>query len=323
MGALHSQFRWVPWLVSILGMFFLAAPASAQVSSLGLPGLTSLQGFSRGYSAGCFDKPFPAVGAPVFYVGWMNDRGGMTYETSGTLDGLDPFILSHRYPLRGMWLGLAETVTLRDRVDATFSAWVLVPSNTRTSELEGPDTGVLLPFEWERTSPNWYFLDGLLAYRFAGGLTGLAGFRYEYLTTHYRKLNPPVSDDSADVKINHYIPLFGVQWRYADSGTTLLFRSVGFPVVFGSFRLTELFALDPFDLKGNYHSGYFMEVFSEYSRRCGSLDVGIFGRWNLLHGRANSNAGFPETGSSTFGLGLQRTSWTFGGSFSLAFNLPL
>jgi hypothetical protein len=302
------------WGLSFLFVVAWLTPVTAQgLFGAGLPGLSSVEGFlSR--PSGCGEKMRPGLAAPVFYVGWMEDRNGTGYELSS-----DDGRLSHQYPLRGVWLGLGETIALSDSLGAVLSAWVLVQgNNTHTSELDGNT-----PYEWERTPSNWYFLDGLLSYKCAGGFTGLAGFRYEYYTSHFRKLNPPVSPDSGDVKINNYIPLLGVQWDYVGTETNLLFRTVGFPALFGNFDLVELFGLAPFEAKGNYNNGYFLEVFSEYSRKFGGMNVGVFGRWNLAHTTSNANAGDVGTPRTGFSLGLQRTTWTLGGSFSLAFNSPL
>jgi len=288
---------------------------------MGFPGLPSLGGFAGG-PAGCGEKAGPSVAAPTLYVGWMEDRRGANYQLSGIFLGVDSFDLSHQYPLRGTWFGLSETIALGDNLGAVASGWVLVQANnTHTSELEGsPD--FLFPYEWERTPTKWYYIDALLSYRCTEGLTALAGFRYDYYTSHFRQLNVPVAD-TGDVIINNYIPLVGLQWSYLSANTNLVFRTVGFPVIFGNFKLIELFNGDPFEARGNFKNGYFVEAFTEYSRTLGSAGVGVFARWNLAHTESNTHGGFPDTGTSTFRLGLQRSSWTLGGSFNLAFNMPL
>jgi hypothetical protein len=321
MGAIRNWGRWLVGLLVIFGIFLLANSVNADVFS-------SFLSFPGGYfarSAGSSDTP--GKRPCVFYAGWMNEPRAVAYETGGTLPGPEEFSLSHRYPLSGVWIGVAKSVALRDNLDATFSAWALLPGNVHASELEGPVVEPGLPpffvsYEWKRTSPNWYFVDGLLAYHAAGALTGLAGFRYQYFTASYRKLNPPVSNDSGDVKIDDYVPLLGVQWNSSASNSNLVFRAVGFPMVFGYFRLIELFDGIPFEAKGNFNSGYFLEAFSEYSHRYGGLDVGVFARWNLLQSKSNTNAGFVDATSDSLVLGLRRTSWTLGGRLSLAFNMP-
>jgi len=77
-------------------------------------------------------------------------------------------------------------------------------------------------------------------------------------------------------------------------------------------------------MHGNWGNGYFLELFAEYSTRFGSSEIGIFGRWNGLEDRSTVNVDlFPPTPALDRDFSLTRYSWTFGASFSLAFNVPL
>lgn len=322
MGTILSRSRLSACLLPILFIITLVTSSSAQgLFGMGFPGMPSVGGFAAG-PAGYGEKADPGIAAPTLYVGWMEDRRGASYQLSGIFLGVDSFDLNHQYPLRGTWFGLSETVTFSERLRAIASGWLLAQANnTHTSELEGsPDD--LGSFEWERTPTKWYYVDGLLSYRCTEGLTALAGFRYDYYTSHFRQLNVPVPD-TGDVIINNYIPLIGLQWSYLSANTNLVFRTVGFPVIFGNYKLIELFNGDPFEARGNFKNGYFLEAFTEYSRTFGAAGVGVFARWNLAHTESNTRGEFPDTGTSTFRLGLQRSSWTLGGSFNLAFNMPL
>ncbi len=311
-------FSKTPALACILLLLFLLVsftPATAlEFSGASLPGLNSLRGCLGGTS-GCGKEACTGLGAPVFYTGWMGARNGISYELSS-----DTGRLAHQYPLQGVWVGAAETVALNDNLGAVLSGWILVQGNkTHTSEADGNT-----PYKWDRTPTNWYYLDGLLTCKGPGGITGLAGFRYEDHTSHFRKLEAVLLPDSADVKINHYIPLVGVQWNYDGADTNLVFRTVGFPGLYGNFNLVELFGLVPFEAKATYQRGYFLEIFSEYSRRLCGIEVGVFGKWNLAHATSHAQV-VDQPGSPAFSesLSLLRTTWTVGGSLHMEFSTPL
>jgi hypothetical protein len=102
---------------------------------------------------------------------------------------------------------------------------------------------------------------------------------------------------------------------------------VGFPWVPGNLRYGET-ANDVFGSRlqanGNYNRGYFLEIFSEYSKTCPGFGcVGIFARWNQLYCRSDVN---PDTqGPTTLRIvtvGPIRTSWTIGGRVALNFSMP-
>jgi hypothetical protein len=299
------------YVLSMLMVFCFIGPAAAQgIFGSSVTDVASLGGSFSG-SSGCGASPWARLGTPVFYVGWTGDRNGTTYELSN-----DGGSLSHRFPLRGIWVGIGETVALTDTVDALLSGWTLVQAtNVAMDEMDD-----LSPYQWKKTPTNWYFVDGLLAYKSCGAFAALAGFRYEYFTSNFRRLRPPVSDDTGDVKISSYIPLLGLQWHYCDTDTSILFRTVGFPVQFGRFTLMELFGGDPAQWNGDYKNGYFLEIFSEYSKKVSTMQIGVFGRWNLSHTTASPNL---NAGGGSSDLGFQRTTWTFGGNLSVAFNTPL
>jgi hypothetical protein len=292
---------------------------------VGLISPTSAQGFlGSAFSAmpspsrwltgasGCSDTSHVRLRAPVFYVGWTGDRTGTTYEVSDNFGSL-----RHRFTLRGVWLGLAETVSLNDSLDTIFSGWTLVQAKNVPMYEGGGET----PYQWEKTPTDWYFVDGLLAFKSCSGFAPLAGFRYEHFTSHFRQLRPAVAPDSGDVKINHYIPLVGAQWSYLGTDTNLMVRAVGFPIQFGHIDLSELFDVVPAKWNGTYKNGYFLEVFSEYALKLGNAHVGVFGRWNLSH--ATANVRLDEGGGISMDFAFQRTTWTVGGSLCLDFATPL
>jgi hypothetical protein len=163
----------------------------------------------------------------------------------------------------------------------------------------------------------------------------LVGLRYDYFTTGFTgplfdpaSPAPPAggtSTNEADVISQLVIPLVGVQAGYGGSSSKLMLRAAGFPIVFGSIKYNEtVLTANRLEATGNYESGYFLEVFAEYSRKLGGVDVAGFARYNLLQGNSDLNIDLlPAGGSQTFRLGFLRSSLTYGVSFALGFNTPL
>jgi hypothetical protein len=320
--------------VGILVLAFVPAVVSAQGF---LPGLPAFGGFLGGPYT-CGEKPFPRVGAPVLYVGWMEGPRGTSFgaDTDGLgLGGLRK--LTQRYDNRGVWFGLSDTVTLTDRLGFVASGWYLVPSNTVSQQVfnDGDGSYPLFGRSWN-TNSQWWFVDGLFAFGpCCGPASLLVGLRYDYFTTRFQDppfaniAAPPVVNgdlpDEADVTSQGWIPLIGVQVAYEGAASKLAVRAVGFPTTLGSAKYSEtILVTNRVEATGTYNGGSFLEVFAEYSRKFGGADVGVFGRWNNLQGRSDLSVDLlPAGGSQTFKLGLSRSSWTLGGSFSLSFNTPL
>ena len=82
MGSFHIRLRVLSFVLSLLILTAFVAPVGAQgLFGVGLPGLSSSGGFLGG-SYTCGEKPFPRVGAPVFYVGWMEGPRGTSFQRS-------------------------------------------------------------------------------------------------------------------------------------------------------------------------------------------------------------------------------------------------
>jgi hypothetical protein len=319
--------------VGILVLAFVPAVVSAQGLLPGLPAF----GVFLGGPYTCVEKPFPRVAAPVLYVGWMEGPKGTSFgvDTDGVgLGGITKIF--QRYPNRGVWFGLADTVALTDSMGFMASAWYLVPSNAVSQQTfnDGGTGFDLFGRSWN-TENQWWWVDGLFAFGpCCGPASLLVGLRYDFFTVRFKDppfdpvAPPPVidrADDEADLISYNVIPLIGVQASYGGSCSKLTMRAVGFPAVFGSVKYNEtVLIVNRAQATGNYTGGGFLEVFAEYSRKFSGADVGVFGRWNYLHGNSNLNFDLlPTGGSQTFKLGLTRTSWTLGGSFSLNFNTPI
>jgi hypothetical protein len=312
--------------VGILVLAFVPAVVSAQGFLPGLPGF----GGMFGGRASCGEPVAPGLGPLVFYVGWMPDNRNVGFGAGGApLGGI--YQLDQEYDSRGLWLGLQESVVLSDWLGVMATGWYLFPSNS--SSVEVYNNGVLGTRTWD-TSTQWWFVDGALL--IGGGCTGLSaivGLRFDYFNTQFTNSNPfntfglGLLGDGATVNSQGWIPLLGTQCAYASSTTNLTVRVVGFPTLLGNVKYTEtiggLGAAGSAQFSGTYNGGYFLEVFSEYSRMFGLGGIGVFARWNMTHGKSNSDLSLDGLGSNGFDLGVNRTSWTLGGSFNLSFNTPL
>lgn len=343
MESFRSRARCVLSALPVLIILVLAGSASAQgLFGMGLPGLPSFGGFS-GEPSIC--APTKSVGGPLaFYVGWGDDRKGTALSANLRRQNLGPFgddllSISNSYGIRGVWLGLAAQTNLMGRIGILADYWILIPTNQSSGETfsltDGPPGGKT----WS-TNTDWWFVDGALSYDTCGLGKLLAGFRYDRFATNFKDPGnfsgaAGSPSDTGDVTINCYIPFVGVQTDLGTSGgNQLMFRVIGFPWLGGdakfhdsigtSFVLTQ----DRIELAKGVGKGYFFEAFAEYGRAVfGSGRVAVFGRWNVLHGNAKRIdisdvfAGVPLVGGYQFAF--DRQSWTFGGSFSLAFTTPL
>lgn len=323
-------------LTFFLAVLFVIAgitSASAQGLMPALPGLPGLPGIPLLSQSGCGGKGGPAIGPAEFYVGWMEDRQGISFSVNNTgsvISGLVDFRRS--VPLRGLWVGLSESVKLSDKLAIMASGWYLCTSVTYSGQTyteSSPNLG-LTTFRrsWDEQN-SWWFVDGLVCFGSPTGLNLLVGGRYDEFTTHFK--NPydvsgvaTNSTDTADVTSYAAIPLIGTQWAYATPDTSLVFRAVGMPVLLGWVKYNETFgAATRAEARGNFENGYFLEFFSEYAKRFGAGQLGVFGRYNLTGGKAMTNFQVSPGGSARYEIDVNRSSWTLGGVATFAFNTPL
>lgn len=319
----------------------LVTSASAQgMFGVGFPALPSFGSSLRGTGSYC-ETPCPPAGPPVFYVGWMEDRNGTCFDASTDGTGiLGINRLSHCYPNRGVWVGFAGSARISDNVTFLAAGWYLIPTNADSREHYNDGIFGQFPViaqSW-RTDTQWWWVDGIFGVGpKCGPASLLLGLRYDVYTVRFK--DPPFDriaevddliDDEADILSRAIIPLIGVQSSYESANSRLLARVIGFPSLFGWVKYNETaLVTSRLEGSGNYNGRGFLEVFAEYSRKWGGADIGLFGRWNMVQGYGNLNldvlGGFDGllTGGQKFALSITRTSWTLGGSFSFAFNMPL
>ncbi len=279
--------------------------------------------FGRGsQSCGPVCDPAAPVAGTAFYVGWMEDHNGTRINITAdnpanTLLGANE--INHRYPLKGLWLGLTQTIPLGEYCSLVASGWYLIPSNERSQE-EYRLANVPVSTDWG-TKTQWWFADALLAFGSGNGQL-LAGARYDEFTTKFtdRSVGLFLPTDTANVITYNIIPLVGLQ--YATSN--LVFRIVGIPALVGTLKYRENITGNSVEATSNWRGGYFLECFAEYGWKIGSAtDFGVFGRYNLAQGKSQLDLTVIPGGlSADYNVTVHRSSWTLGGKMSLNFSLP-
>ncbi len=327
--------------LSLIVILLLLAPALVSAQSLfgiGLPWVPSLNGGLLG-PKGCGACGEPGLlCCPSVYVGYEIRQSRDRKPLNFGLD-FDPAILG-TFRLNtdfsdpgGLWLGISEYCQIADRVGVMASGWYLFPTAGDALETYGPELDDIAFDRVWTTNRSWGWIDGALVLGSPCGCNLIAGFRWDSYSVRLRNprsANPPLLArgtplDEADLTMNSYIPFFGVQYCCGGPCCGLLVRVVGFPWVPGRLRYGETGFLGEgtrLEAEGNYDRGRFLEVFSEYSRNCGSLGCfGIFARWNYLDVTSHTNPRVLNIQVNDAGLPI-RSSWTVGGKFSLNFNMP-
>jgi hypothetical protein len=302
-------------------------------------------GSSPGFGAYRTDPIRQAFDPPVFYVGWME-----SYSTSIGFEATNGG--GQRWPLSGLWLGLAERINLNENCGVDLDGWVLIPSNRKGGESETLSSShsiithptrittvvvqVTNSFEvnrtWE-TSPEWWYLDAAATYGRSDAFKVIAGFRYEHFSTNFK--NPSslfglttTPDDTADLTLNSYLPFVGLQSTIGGPGSKVSLRLIGFPIAPASvtFSETGLFGVSSrVQATGNWSNSYFVELFAEGSRMFSpDMGVGAFFRWNYLYGKGSlATEILPVVGSiDDPQASFNRNTFTFGGSFTLNLGSP-
>jgi hypothetical protein len=226
--------------------------------------------------------------------------------------------VKHKYPERGLWLGLTASGCLSDSISFIGSGWYLVPS--KDNEIEVFNFGTASRnFD---TDLQWWYVDGLFAV--GKQLSLLAGFRFDRYSNKFKNPSNAIGvgtnpNDTADVNSDGWIPLVGTQYAYSDATTNLTVRAVGFPVLLGTVKYRESFGgATALEGKGNWTRGYFLEIFGEYAKKFGPGNIGVFGRFNATEGKSSANFDAPGV-SSGYDISLRRLTWTVGGSVGLGF----
>jgi hypothetical protein len=328
----------LPMLVSAQGLFGFGVPWA------GGPALGNL---------GAYSGPGGAICCPSVYVGYEIRQGkdrkplnfGLDFARSFGIDSVSLDFSSQRNidfsDPGGLWLGISNYCQLSDRVGIMASGWYLFPSSGDAEErnniglgISFDETSLGIQFGLRKiwnTTRSWGWLDAMAVLGSPCGMNLMAGFRWDSFTVRLTDPRLVVGGvtlplfGEADLTLNSYIPLIGTQYCCGGPCCGLLVRVVGFPWVPGNLRYGETDILGlRLQANGNYDRGRFLEVFSEYSRKCGDNGcLGFFARWNYLEVRSHAKVEIlPPIITAVDISGPIRTSWTVGGKATLNFNTP-
>ena len=329
MDSRTSRLRLILGAVTILVTLF-ATSVNAQGLFSGLPGLPSFGGMFGGSSA-CGMDLCPKANVEL-YVGWLDGQEGtaINVDTGGT-GVLGITSVQHKFANRGLSLGVSSTACLSDRVSFIASGWYLVPS--KSDSREQILIGALSERTWDVT-PQWWYVEGLFAFgQPCGGITLLAGLRYDNYTVKFKNpannTLPSLPSDESDATSEGWIPLVGTQYAVKGGAQSLVVRAVGIPTLLGSVKYRETIAgIQRADISGNYNGGGFLELFAEYTKNFCGGSLGLFGRWNTTEGRANPNFDVGQVAVTApipgekFKLTVHRNTWTVGGVATFEFDMP-
>jgi hypothetical protein len=300
-----------------------------------VPALAGAQGFCfPGMGCGTSCDPDKNIGAPGLYLGYTkNDKGFEATLTCKSPSVAAPTDARLRYPLQGIWVGGSYTMAFSDNVAVMASGWMLVPeAKTATEDYGFPGAGFGLGFtarQWT-TKNQWWYADAVVVAGNVAGFSGVVGLRYDFFDTRFQdpaNVPPAVvgfSTDTADLTSNGWIPLIGVQYASVGSDSNFLIRIVGVPTLVGRVKLRETdFGFLRIDASGSYNGGGFIEVFTEFNKKMGNAEAGLFVRYNAANGKSTLDLDVLTPGVTTnfgtYDLSFYRSTWTIGGKVGLSF----
>lgn len=230
------------------------------------------------------------------------------------------------YPSGGLWLGLRGDVGFTDRTAAWAGGTWMIPQHFEADEES------LRFVEWRRANrkwdvhTQWYTLDGAFTYAVYPTLKAVGGLRFDSFTAFCSdpySATPDVSSgsgDEADTTITTYTPFVGF---LVDYGSTLRAGAIGFPRVPGRATHKETFGGKlRWEARSDLADSYFVEAFCEWRTDFPGGSLGLFGKWNYIHGTSffyvESLGSYTD--DFTLKLTFDRQNWILGGLVS--FDLP-
>ena len=211
----------------VLAVCITAITVSASfVSAQGLPGVTGTPNLG-------FSNLFPGQNmrfVPTFAVGFQTM--GTAFNLPGVSSALSVPGLDLSIQDANVWIGSAGVeiivsplLSVFMRVDGNLQRTV----NVRTSEFPSPPSGPI-PYNWDGTRLEWWDIEGSAAYRIAGNLRVVGGFRLDHLSlalgdprdingnpVDFSGIIPPLTvvDRTAngDIQTKLWIPFLGLQFR--------------------------------------------------------------------------------------------------------------
>lgn len=286
------------------------------------------------------------IAAPTFYGGFLIPNRNLhgqffTVESAGTsIAGLE--YADHRYPERGLWVGLYETIAVTRPADIEFvlQAWCMVPSSVAASTRyrfsgNSLESGV----SW-RCSATAYSLDASMLFSWQKErpeFSQIFGVRYDHYS---RRLSDPEhvpvgvvpwpasANDTVELGVNTWAPYIGLQMCYAYSDSVAFFRLIGAPIVFGSVAYDEFWRGGAGQHVGSTFAiskGLFAEFFGSVQTHVSdSASVGFFLKMDSVsaYGSGDLDVDPPTGQSAPYRLTYRQLKYLFGVNFALRFRTP-
>lgn len=298
-------------ILAFLLVVCMCAGAPAQ-SQTGLPSLWNTgMLLSTGPDGGLEGVPVAVKG----YVGWLEHGQGNTFSWDYSEENL---LYVDRFPLSGVWVAAQAQVNLTDRIGVAASGGILIPS--LKSGLEREDVAGLA-YPMGLSEITWGYLEGFGTYGWSSSLQVLAGFRWDKFSF---KADYEDNTDFTHIKVNAYIPFFGLEVgeEYGSNGLTV--RAIGWPGPLGGEMKYNYVWTD-----GTYweytaettSEGLFFEVFAEYSRDLfGTGSAALFAKWTMLDIKTPEGSyrwrDLTGPGSNAMKMGNTRKAWVLGVSLT-------
>ncbi len=315
-------------VIFLLTLFLLALTGNVSAQSLQPMAHLPLLGGVFGQTEDCSSRsPF---GPLTFYAGWGTDLKDTkaSFDLQNSILQEDKFNLQQRFPVKGLWLGLTAEASLSQRLGLFVDGWILFAANGGADEA---GTGSVDPRHWD-TNTDWWFTDGALTYEFNNLGKFIGGLRYDRFAVNFKNpsfgsgANLYTNADEADFTVNLYFPYIGLQLdRGTLAGNQYLFKVIGTCFVGSDVKYNETWGnvfQVPSRITGKKPTDdYFIEAFGEMNRSLfGSANIGLFGRWNLVHS-TKSEFRLDETAvgdlthlAANYRFSFHRESLTFGGN---------
>ncbi len=292
----------------------------------------------------------PPLGPASFsvFVGWQpNSNPGLVKLTTEGVNLFNKMGTTLNFNYDGLWLGVSGRLPVSRCFNIRVEARNLFTgsncSNGNNNQTVNTTTQLAVGTPGSRTfSAQYVFrvLDGSVAMQLAPCFSVLSGVRWDYFDVHM--WNPPnissfsTTGDEGDLTLSSVIPYLGFESAWTACNSGLLLRAVGTPWIacYPSFGLTfgdpgSLPTIRDTLTQQSSKYGTWYEVSLNYGRKfCNAATVGAFvslqGITSHTETQLSSSRAIPAALnlSQTFDVDMNRQSWIFGGSASLAFGSP-
>jgi len=299
-----------------------------------MPVLAGAQGFGLPGCGAASCDPEKKIGGAAGYLGYMKaDKGSeinFTYKDSP----VPPILLRSRSPLEGLWVGGSLSTETSESFGLLVNGWLLLPAGKTGSE--SYEIGGVRHRNWT-VKPRWWYGDALLTVGNVGGFSVLGGVRYDFFDIREQDPDPPtlpifppplvgVSTDTADLTLKSWFPLGGVQYASKDGESGFLIQVLATPVLLGRVSAKETvggFGPARLEASGNYRSGGLIEVFTEFTKKFGDAEGGLFARYTWVNVKSDVAVdvlfGGVTLNYGTYDMSLSRSTWTVGGKVGVSF----